>query len=227
MSDIIWTPSPNFNDRAHPISMLVLHYTGMQNGPEAIARMTDADAGVSAHYCIDEDGTVVQMVHEDHRAWHAGVSRWRGMEDINSRSIGIEIVNPGHEFGYRPFTEAQMEALLPLVAEIVQTHSIEPRNVVGHSDIAPARKEDPGELFDWHALASRGLATARPEKAHMDPGWSDAAFLLAMERYGYCVDEGRAATRAFQRRFRQELVDGEIDGQCRAILMRLLLECEG
>lgn len=224
MDDIIWTPSPNFNERAHPISMLVLHYTGMQNGPEAIERMTSADAGVSAHYCIDEDGTIVQMVEEEHRAWHAGVSRWRGMEDINSRSIGIEIVNPGHEWGYRPFTEAQMSSLLPLCAEIVRTYNIEPRNVVGHSDIAPARKDDPGELFDWYALASRGLAVPRPVKALTDPGWSDAAFLLALERYGYNVDDGRKATIAFQRRFRPEMVDGEIDGECRAILIRLLLE---
>ncbi len=222
--EIIWTPSPNFNERAHPISMLVLHYTGMQNGPDAIARMISADAGVSAHYCVEEDGTIVQMVEEEHRAWHAGVSRWRGMEDINSRSIGIEIVNPGHEWGYRPFTEAQMSSILPLCAEIVRTYNIEPRNVVGHSDIAPARKDDPGELFDWHALASRGLAVARPAKAMTDPGWSDAAFLLALERYGYNVDDGRKATTAFQRRFRPEMVDGEIDGECRAILMRLLLE---
>lgn len=224
MDDIIWTPSPNFNERAHPISMLVLHYTGMQSGPEAIERMTSTDAGVSAHYCLEEDGTILQMVDEDYRAWHAGVSRWRGMEDINSRSIGIEIVNPGHEWGYRPFTEEQMSSLLPLCAEIVRTYHIEPRNVVGHSDIAPARKDDPGELFDWHALASRGLAVPRPVKALADPGWSDAAFLLALERYGYSVDDGRAATTAFQRRFRPEMVDGIIDGECRAILMRLLLE---
>ena len=224
MDDIIWTPSPNFNQRAHPISMLVLHYTGMHSGPEAIERMTSAEAGVSAHYCVEEDGTVVQMVAEEHRAWHAGVSRWRGMEDINSRSIGIEIVNPGHEWGYRPFTEEQMSSIIPLCAEIVRTYSIEPRNVVGHSDIAPARKDDPGELFDWHALASRGLAVPRPAKALTDPGWSDAAFLLALERYGYNVDDGRKATTAFQRRFRPEMVDGEIDGECRAILIRLLLE---
>lgn len=224
MENIIWTPSPNFNERTHPISMLVLHYTGMQSGPEAIARLTDPDAKVSAHYCIEEDGTIVQMVREEHRAWHAGVSRWRGLEDINGRSIGIEIVNPGHEWGYRPFTDAQMSSLLPLCAEIVRTYSIEPRNVVGHSDIAPARKDDPGELFDWHALASRRLAVPRPTKGLTDPGWSDAAFLLALERYGYDVEDGRAATTAFQRRFRPEMVDGVIDGECRAILMRLLLE---
>lgn len=221
---MIWTPSPNFSERTLPISILVLHYTGMKSGAAAIDWLANPASKVSAHYVVDEDGTVVHMVQEDKRAQHAGVSYWRGLTDINSASIGIEIVNPGHEWGYRPFPEAQMAALLPLVAEITRTYSIEPRNVVGHSDVAPARKQDPGELFDWPLLARHGLAVARPKENLVDPGWSDAAFLQALERYGYGIADGPAALIAFQRRFRPENVDGIIDGECRAILFALLLE---
>ena len=224
---MIWTPSPNFGERTLPISMLVLHYTGMKSGAAAIDWLANPASKVSAHYVIDEDGQVVHMVREEQRAQHAGLSYWRGITDCNSASIGIEIVNPGHEWGYRPFPAEQLNALLPLVAELVRTYGIEPRNVVGHSDVAPARKEDPGELFDWEALARHKLAVARPLSKLVDPGWSDAAFLLALERYGYGLSDGRAAVVAFQRRFRPDNLDGIIDGQCRAILWSLLLEYEG
>ena len=198
---MIWTPSPNIGERTLPISMLVLHYTGMKSGASAIDWLANPQSKVSAHYVVDEDGQIVHMVREEQRAQHAGLSYWRGITDNNSASIGIEIVNPGHEWGYRPFPEEQMAALVPLVAEIVRTYSIEPRNVVGHSDVAPARKQDPGELFDWERLAKLGLAVPRPTKNLVDPGWSDAAFLLALERYGYGVTDGPAAVVAFQRRF--------------------------
>lgn len=224
---IIWTPSPNIGVRTLPISLLVLHYTGMKSGASAIDWLANPESKVSAHYVVDEDGQVVQMVREEDRAQHAGISHWRGITDVNSASIGIEIVNPGHEWGYRPFPDEQMESLTPLVAEIVRTYNIEPRNVVGHSDVAPARKQDPGELFDWERLAKFGLVVPRPPTSPVDPGWSDAAFLLALERYGYGIADGRAAVVAFQRRFRPENVDGRIDGQCRAILWSLLLEYEG
>jgi N-acetylmuramoyl-L-alanine amidase len=224
---MIWTPSPNFGERTLPITTLVLHYTGMKSGAEAIAWLANPASKVSAHYVVDEDGQVIHMVREEQRAQHAGLSYWRGITDNNSASIGIEIVNPGHEWGYRPFPEEQMAALVPLVAEIVGTYGIHPRNVVGHSDVAPARKLDPGELFDWERLARLKLAVPRPTKALVDPGWSDAAFLMALERYGYGIAEGQPAVVAFQRRFRQENVDGLIDGQCRAILWSLLLEYEG
>jgi N-acetylmuramoyl-L-alanine amidase len=137
--------------------------------------------------------------------------------------VGIEIVNPGHEFGYRPFPDAQIEAVIRLVASIVARYGITRGNVVGHSDVAPARKDDPGELFPWHRLAKLRLALPRPTKNLMDPHWSDAGFLLALERFGYDVTDGPAAVRAFQRRFRPELMDGIIDGECRAILLALLL----
>jgi N-acetylmuramoyl-L-alanine amidase len=226
MDDILDCPSPNFDERDQPVSIAVLHYTGMVDAASAITRLLDPEARVSCHYLVDEDGQVLRMVAEDKRAWHAGQSYWRGVQNVNSASIGIEIVNPGHEFGYRPFTAPQMDALLPLLAGIVQRHQIPRANVVGHSDVAPARKQDPGELFDWALLARHKLAVARPTRGLVDPLWTDGGFLLALERYGYDVREAEGAVTAFQRRFRPELVDGEIDGECRAILLQLLLDRE-
>jgi N-acetylmuramoyl-L-alanine amidase len=221
--DMIERPSPNFDDRKLPVSMIVLHYTGMPDCGGALDRLTSPQAQVSAHYCIDEDGTVYRLVEEEKRAWHAGKSRWRGVTDVNSASVGIEIVNPGHEWGYRPFPDAQIDALIPLVHEIMQRHRITRGNVVGHSDIAPARKQDPGELFPWHKLARLRLALPRPTRNLMDPHWTDSGFMLALERFGYDISEPQAAVTAFQRRFRPELIDGVIDGECRAILLALLL----
>ena len=220
---IVETPSPNFNERQLPVSMIVLHYTGMQSAEAALARLTDPAAAVSAHYLIDEDGTIHRLVAEDKRAWHAGQSHWRGITDINSASIGIELVNPGHEFGYREFAPAQIEALIPLLSEIKDRYEITRGNIVGHSDIAPTRKQDPGELFPWARLARVRLALPRPTRNLMDPLWSDAGFLLALERFGYEVTDKLAAVVAFQRRFRPELIDGEIDGECRCLLLALLL----
>ena len=220
---ILDTPSPNFDERTLPISMIVLHYTGMQDAASARARLCDPEAKVSSHYLLDEDGTLHRLVAEEHRAWHAGASHWRGITDVNSASIGIEIVNPGHEWGYRPFPEAQIEALLPLVADIKERHGITRGNIVGHSDVAPVRKRDPGELFPWHRLARLRLALPRPTRNLLDPMWTQAGFLLALERFGYDVTDPMAAIMAFQRRFRPELIDGEIDAECRMILLALLL----
>ncbi|MBJ6123143.1 N-acetylmuramoyl-L-alanine amidase [Sphingomonas mollis] len=220
---IIDTPSPNWDERALPVSMLVLHYTGMPDAEGAIARLRDPAAKVSCHYLVAEDGTILRMVDEDKRAWHAGRSHWREIDDVNSASIGIEIVNPGHDWGYRPFPAEQMSALIPLVAVIVERHRITRGNVVGHSDIAPARKRDPGELFPWHDLARLRLALPRPTRNLMDPHWTEAGFCLALERFGYDVTDRMAAIMAFQRRFRPELIDGEIDAECRMILLALLL----
>ncbi|HEY0312372.1 MAG TPA: N-acetylmuramoyl-L-alanine amidase [Allosphingosinicella sp.] len=224
MSDIIDAPSPNFNERDAPVSMLVLHYTGMRDAASAIAWLRNPESGVSSHYVVAEDGQILRLVAEDKRAWHAGKSWWRGIQDINSASIGIEIVNPGHEFGYRPFPIPQIDALIPLVADIVRRHKIRPPYVVGHSDIAPRRKEDPGELFPWGRFAKLGLAMARPTANLMDPHWTDGGFLLALERFGYDVHDAKKAVTAFQRRYRPEMVDGIIDGECRAILLGLLLD---
>ena len=220
---MIDTPSPNFDERSLPVTMIVLHYTGMADAASAIARLTSPQAKVSAHYLVAEDGQVVRMVSEEKRAWHAGTSYWRGVTDINSASVGIEIVNPGHEFGYRPFPDEQIAALIPLVSAIKDRHGIGRGNIVGHSDIAPSRKDDPGELFPWEALARRRLALPSPVRDLMDPFWTDAGFLLALERFGYDVNDGKKAVIAFQRRFRPDRIDGVIDGECRAKLLSLLL----
>ncbi|MGZ8999082.1 MAG: N-acetylmuramoyl-L-alanine amidase [Allosphingosinicella sp.] len=226
MEDIIDCPSPNYDERDQPVSMVVLHYTGMESGEAAIERLCDPEAKVSCHYLIEENGQVLRMVAEEKRAWHAGRSCWREMREVNGASIGIEIVNPGHDFGYRPFTTAQMDSLVPLLADIGKRHQIPRANVVGHSDDAPARKQDPGELFDWALLARHRLAVARPTSGLVDPHWTEGGFLLALERYGYDVRDAKAAVIAFQRRFRPELIDGEIEGECRAMLLSLLLERE-
>ena len=226
MDGMIDCPSPNFDERKLPVSMLVLHYTGMEDGDAAVERLRNPESKVSCHYLVHEDGRVLRMVPEDKRAWHAGRSWWRGVMDVNSASIGIEIVNPGHEFGYRPFSEEQMDVLVPLVADIVKRHDIPRANVVGHSDVAPSRKEDPGELFDWARLAKVGLALPRPTANLMDPHWTDGGFLLALERFGYDVRDKNAAIVAFQRRFRPDCIDGVIDGESRAILLSLLLDRE-
>lgn len=223
MSAIIDTPSPNFDVRTLPVTMVVLHYTGMPDAASAIARLSDPEAKVSAHYLIAEDGQIVRMVDESMRAWHAGKSFWRGITDVNSASVGIEIVNPGHEFGYRPFPVAQIDALIGLMHDVTMRYRITRGNVVGHSDIAPARKDDPGELFPWDRLARLRLALPSPTKNLMDPHWTDAGFLLALERFGYDVTDPLAAVRAFQRRFRPGTIDGIIDGECRAKLLALLL----
>ena len=217
--------SPNYDERALPISMVVIHYTEMVDKGFAIERLCDPEAKVSAHYLIGQAGEVVRLVPEEKRAWHAGLSYWRGHKDVNSASIGIELDHPGHKYGYREFPEAQFEALVPLVARMVKRHNIPRANVIGHSDVAPARKIDPGELFPWDRLAEYGLCLAKPDKLeHGDPFENDAAFYLALERFGYDITDGYKAVEAFQRRWRPERIDGQIDGQVRAILFQLLLD---
>jgi N-acetylmuramoyl-L-alanine amidase len=221
--EFIDAPSPNFDDRALPVTMIVLHYTGTQDGDSAIAMLRDPAAGISSHYLVAEDGNVLRMVEEGKRAWHAGRARWRGIRDVNSASVGIEIVNPGHQWGYRPFPDAQIDAVIRLIDGIKRRHAITRGNIVGHSDIAPDRKDDPGELFPWDRLARLRLALPRPTRNLMDPEWPDAAFLLALERFGYEIRDPVRSVVAFQRRFRPELIDGVIDAECRMILLALLL----
>ncbi|HEV8013933.1 MAG TPA: N-acetylmuramoyl-L-alanine amidase [Stellaceae bacterium] len=215
-------PSPNFNERAGFVDMLILHYTGMRTAQEALDRLCDPAAKVSAHYLIDEDGTVTRLVAEQHRAWHAGVSSWRGRTEINGASIGIELANPGHEFGYRPFPDAQMAALEELAQGILARHPIPPRHVLGHSDVAPLRKEDPGELFDWPRLARAGIGfwpdfTAR---GAMPSDGAGIEALLTAIGYGWLPEahnSGKVIT-AFQRHYRPERCDGALDPEtCRRI----------
>jgi len=218
-------PSPNWDERALPVTMAVLHYTEMESCEASLARLCDPEAKVSAHYLISEEGEVTQLVDESKRAWHAGASFWRGLRDVNSASIGIELQHPGHALGYREFADAQFEALVPLLNRIVQNHDIPRANVVGHSDVAPARKTDPGELFPWERLAEYRLCLERPKKLELgDPFPNDGAFYLALERFGYDITDGKKAVEAFQRRWRPEKINGEIDGQVRAILFHLLLD---
>ena len=218
-------PSPNCDARDERISMVVLHYTDMPSAEGALTRLCDPAAKVSAHYVITEEGEVIRLVDESMRAWHAGLSYWRGKANVNGCSIGIELQNPGHTCGYRPFPGAQIDALVPLLHRIVQDYDIPRANVVGHSDIAPQRKLDPGELFPWERLAEYRLALPRPTKLELgDPFDNDGAFYLALERFGYDVSDGKKAVEAFQRRWRPEKIDGEIDGQIRAILFQLLLD---
>jgi N-acetylmuramoyl-L-alanine amidase len=225
MADMSPYRSPNFGPRPAgvPVDMLVLHYTGMPTAEAALARLCDPAAKVGAHYVIDEDGAVHALIDEAMRAWHAGESFWRGETDINGRSIGIELVNPGHEFGCRPFPEAQMTALIDLARSILGRHPIPPANVVGHSDVAPRRKTDPGELFDWPRLAAAGIGRwpdgAAPADDRDGPGLLTAV--------GYETVDIEKTVMAFQRHFRPSLVDGTMDADTLGRLRILAAESDG
>ena len=212
---MIERPSPNHGPRAAgPVDILLLHYTGMVDAGQALARMCDAQAAVSAHYMIDEDGAVYRLVDEDRRAWHAGDSFWAGATDINSRAVGLELVNPGHEFGYRRFPDAQMDALIALAGDILARHPIPSWRVLGHSDVAPARKQDPGELFDWPRLAAAGIGLW-PAGPVADAATDVDAEAVARDlaAIGYRMADGAAAVAAFQRHFRPARFDGRIDAE--------------
>jgi N-acetylmuramoyl-L-alanine amidase len=205
-------PSPNHGARREaPTDILLLHYTGMRDAAAALARLRDPTAEVSAHYLIDTDGTVFRLVDETRRAFHAGVSYWAGTTDVNSRSIGVELVNPGHEWGYRPFPAAQMSALAELAREVLSRHAIPSSRVLGHSDVAPSRKLDPGELFDWAWLAAQGIGVW-PDPGAAAPPVDPAS---GLDRIGYragaAIDP--AVVAAFQRHWRPALVDGVLDAE--------------
>lgn len=221
-------PSPNFGERARgiPVTILVLHYTDMESGNAAEDWLCNPESQVSSHYIVHEDARIVQMVPEDKRAWHAGRSSWHGLTDINSRSVGIEIANGGHRFALPPYGDAQIEALVGLCAGIAARHGIVPSNVVAHSDIAPDRKRDPGEHFPWERLAAAGVVSplravppgGNPVLSQGDEGPAVASLQRRLVRYGLAcpvhgVFDGRTreCVEAFQRRFRQALVDGRAD----------------
>jgi N-acetylmuramoyl-L-alanine amidase len=224
MRQIIESPSPNHNERpaGKDIDILLLHYTGMRDGVAALQRLRDPAAKVSSHYLIEEDGLIHHLVDESRRAWHAGISYWAGERDINGVSIGIELVNPGHDFGYRAFPQPQMAALIELGEDILARHAIPAPRVLGHSDVAPSQKMDPGELFDWRALAEAGIGLwPRPA-----PGPADLVSVQrALARYGYEVEPSGEldattgdALQAFQRHFRPALIDGQADAETAALL---------
>lgn len=232
-------PSPNHGPRApgKPIDMIILHYTGMDVADGACRWLCDPRSGVSSHYFVHEDGRVLRLVEEERRAWHAGVSYWAGERDINSRSIGIEIANPGHEFGYPDFPDAQIGAVIELCREIMKRHAIPPERVLAHSDVAPQRKRDPGEKFPWARLADEGVGVwpEHSPPAGVPPlaagafGPEVRALQEGLAVYGYDV-AGHAVfdwhtervVMAFQRHFRPERVDGVADPSTRATLAGLL-----
>ena len=213
-------PSPNHDERALPVTMLVLHYTGMETGKAAIDRLADQQAKVSAHYVVEEDGTLIAMVDEQKRAWHAGLSYWRGITDVNSASIGIEIVNGGHDFALPDFPEAQIAAVIALSREIIDRHGISPVNVVGHSDIAPGRKIDPGEKFPWERLAREGVGLWPAGAAPADPDEPHAAFLLTAIGYNPDLPLATILTE-FQRRYRPARFDGVLDDETMGLIEAL------
>ncbi|MGE0045130.1 MAG: N-acetylmuramoyl-L-alanine amidase [Hyphomonadaceae bacterium] len=252
-------PSPNFDARNRAIELVVLHYTGMQSAEIALKRLTDPApvagdypgpwqdpaidpktplARVSTHYVVDEEGRIHRVVAEQHRAWHAGRSRWKGEEDVNARAVGIEIVNGGHDFGLPDFPDVQIDAVIALVKDILARNNLPPAAVVGHSDIAPGRKLDPGEKFPWHRLVEANVAISAVASAHSgetlkpgDEGEAVRRLQKNLSDIGYAaVQSGlfdqptKEIVEAFQRRFRQSRVDGIADDQTQAAINSLLAE---
>ena len=232
-------PSPNFGERRDNarVDAIILHYTGMASGTAAQDWLCNAESQVSSHYLVHEDGRVVQMVREADRAWHAGKSFWAGVNDINSCSVGIEIVNRGHDLGYEDFPDAQIESVISLCRDIVTRHNISAQRVLAHSDVAPGRKIDPGEKFPWERLAAAGVGHwVRPGPAGEDRGLCEndsgdevKSLQSQLFRYGYGVDTDgtfgertRIVVEAFQRHFRPERVNGVADRSTLETLSRLL-----
>ena len=229
-------PSPNFDARRAPPDMVVLHYTGMATGEEALARLRDPAAKVSAHWLVEEDGRVFRLVPEERRAWHAGVSVWKGERDVNAASIGVEIVNPGHDHGYRDFPPAQMLAVAALLDGVRERWTIPDARILAHSDVAPGRKIDPGERFPWAWLAGQGHGLwVEPYVSPGEPlsqgeeGVGVFALQAGLNRLGYDSapsgqydEHTQTIVRAFQRHWRPEQVDGIADGETRARLVHTL-----
>jgi N-acetylmuramoyl-L-alanine amidase len=232
-------PSPNFGERkdGRRPDMVVLHYTGMPDAAAALERLRLPASQVSAHYFVFEDGRVIQLVQESKRAWHAGAASWAGETDVNSCSIGIEIANPGHEYGYADFPKRQIAAVTALCRGILTRNTIPPARVLAHSDVAPARKQDPGEKFPWRVLHDSGVGHwVRPAPirdgallALGDRGDQVAAMQRSLSDYGYGIevngnyDSGmHEVVAAFQRHFRPERIDGVSDASTRATLQDLL-----
>lgn len=232
-------PSPNFGKRRDGMipDALVLHYTGMETGAGAQAWLCNPESEVSCHYLVHEDGRVVQMVREEHRAWHAGRGSWCAMDDVNSFSIGIEIVNPGHFLGYPEFPVPQINAVIALGNDICCRNRIAPERVLAHSDVAPGRKIDPGEKFPWEKVALAGLGhfvTPAPIEpcdtlGPGDRGKAVKTLQARLARYGYGLEESsvyddatRLIVQEFQRHFRPERIDGLADQSTRKTLQMLL-----
>jgi N-acetylmuramoyl-L-alanine amidase len=234
-----WIPAINFNERrdGQVPEILLLHYTGTPTAQYAIDLLTTDAGQVSCHYLVHEDGRIVHMVDEDMRAWHAGASSWDGREDVNSRSIGIEIVNPGHGPDYRDFPDAQIEAVIALSRDIISRHAIQPRHVLAHSDVAPGRKVDPGEKFPWGLLAGHGVGLWVDDLAPLagevlqegDCGEHVERLRRNLRVFGYSIGQGdqfdgwtQTVVRTFQMHYRPSCCDGVADAETRSVLTALL-----
>ena len=230
--------SPNFDlvkRSKKDIKYIIFHYTGMKNDKLAINKLTNFNSKVSCHYYIDKYGKLIQLVPDLYIAWHAGKSYWRGDKLLNSSSIGIEISNPGHEHGYKAFKRKQIKCLINISKILIKKYKIKKKNILGHSDIAPLRKKDPGEKFPWkflaykkigvwHKLNFRECNKLRSKKINID----NIFFFKKLKKFGYFIDtskknEMKKIVNSFQRRFRPELIDGKIDKECFEIIKTLIL----
>ena len=234
--------SPNFNPKKRTfkqIKFIIFHYTGMKKESDALNRLTDIQSEVSSHYLIKNNGEIIKMVPDLYIAWHAGKSSWKNYKSLNQNSIGIEITNPGHEYGYKNFTKKQITALLKLSKFLIKKYKVDPKNILGHSDIAILRKKDPGEKFPWeylsknkigiwHTLNKQDLTSNRQLKISKI---EENIFFNNLFKIGYSKEYPkdkdknkylRELTKNFQRRFRQELVNGKIDQECLLISKSLI-----
>ena len=234
--------SPSFNPKKRnpkQIKFIVFHYTGMRKESEAIIRLTNIQPEVSCHYLIKNNGEILTIVPNLYIAWHAGKSSWSSYRSLNKNSIGIEITNPGHEFNYKKFSKKQISSLLKLSKFLIKKYKINPKNILGHSDIAPSRKKDPGEKFPWKYLSQnavglwhgikkkdlikiRTIKTTNIEKEFFFNNLIKIGYSKKIQQNKNKVNYFKSITKAFQRRFRQELIDGKIDRECLLISGNLL-----
>ena len=229
--------SPNFNSKKRQkkdIRFIILHYTGMKSEKAAIIKLTNIQSEVASHYLISQNGKIISLVPDLYIAWHAGISSWKTINSLNKNSIGIEITNPGHQFGYKKFSKKQINSLLVLIKFLIKKYKINKRNILGHSDIAPDRKKDPGEKFPWEYLAKKNIGIwhdlgkqklRKLRKMKCNEKMKNL-FLKNLFRIGYAKKGKKSrylvfVIKAFQRRFRPELVNGKIDQECLLISQNL------
>jgi N-acetylmuramoyl-L-alanine amidase len=215
---ILNVPSPHFNERLFPIDSIILHYTNLPSVKETLTWLLNPLSQVSAHYLVDEEGQIYQMVAEEKRAWHAGESYWQGCTDMNSCSLGIELANPGQSHGYQPFPEAQIEALIRLCQRLKTQWDIAPSRILGHSDIAPRRKQDPGHLFPWHHLAQEELGLWPYKTGAVIEG----NLMKKLAHIGYEIVSPLHTILAFQQHFQPHKVDGIPDQETDALVQGML-----
>jgi len=232
--------SPNFNKKKRSkksINMIIIHYTGMQSERESLKRLTDLKFKVSCHYFINKRGEVFNMVNEANIAWHAGLSCWSKKKNLNKNSIGIELENKGHQFGYTNFKKKQIKKLIILSKILIKKYKIAPKNVIGHSDIAPTRKKDPGEKFPWELLSKKKIGLwhnlnsnflKKLKKKRIRTRQDKKIFISCLSKIGYCIYPKISSliysktVKSFQRHFRQDIVDGKLDQECLIIASNLV-----